>query len=154
MIIQKKGSGQTIPYGFGQIAREQDIALLALDEDGALMAGEETEVSAPAETMLFLGENENMVIVDLAKRQQDSAVCIDVYVDGNGNFTEEKSDYYAANIIIPPKQYRYIDSGEVDQNERPIMQKEALPLDREAVTLVLWPLPEFAKEEEREKATV
>ena len=43
--------------------------------------------------------------LDLARRQRDSVVTLDIMVDSEGNLTTGKGLYYAAQVEIPPTEY-------------------------------------------------
>lgn len=91
--------------------------------------------------LIFVGDGENLVMIDAAERQSDQEEVVDIYQDNMGTLVEvEKSLWYAATIIIPPRQYHIVDTGQVDDQEQPVLEKEPLPLDMDAVTVVLWPL--------------
>ena len=66
---------------------------------------------------------------DLAAMQQDSER-IENIRDGRGRFL--------ANMIIPPKVYEEVDTGEADEDGRPIYEIQAQPLNVARVRLVLW----------------
>lgn len=91
--------------------------------------------------LIFVGAGKNTVIINVQERQSDKEEVIDIYQDNMGTLVEgEKSLWYAATIIIPPRQYHMVDTGQVDDQEQPVFEKEQLPLDMDAVTVVLWPL--------------
>ncbi|HOP33217.1 MAG TPA: hypothetical protein PKU94_07575 [Candidatus Hydrothermia bacterium] len=71
---------------------------------------------------------------DLAALQQDTEVILDVI----------KNNQYIANIIIPPRKYRYVERQETDISGEPITVQvpEPEPLDINAVILNLWAIPE------------
>lgn len=43
--------------------------------------------------------------LDLARRQRDSTVMLDIMVDSEGNLTTGRGLYYAAQVEIPPTEY-------------------------------------------------
>jgi len=43
--------------------------------------------------------------LDLARRQRDSAITLDIMVDSEGNLTTGRGLYYAAQVEIPPMEY-------------------------------------------------
>ena len=91
--------------------------------------------------LIFVGSGENLVMIDATQRQSDQEEVIDIYQDDMGTLVEgEKNLWYAATIVIPPLQYQIVDTGQVNDQEQPILAKEQLPLDLDAVTVVLWPL--------------
>lgn len=65
---------------------------------------------------------------DLAGGQQDSEVIINV-MDGQR---------FLANIILPPKTYQEIETGETDADGLPVIQLQEQSLDLGKVRLVLW----------------
>ena len=66
---------------------------------------------------------------DLATMQQNSERIENVR-DHRGRFL--------ANIIIPPKVYEEVDTGETDKEGNAIYELQAQPLNMEQVRLVLW----------------
>lgn len=144
MIVKRMGTGETIPYALEQAP---GVRLLALEDEA------DTDTRSNEE-ILFLGEGENTLMIPLAKRQADSETVVDVFCDMQGSYSEERSDLYVANIIIPPRQYRYIETGEIDDKGNPVIKKEALPLDVEAVTLILWPVPAVVVESREKQAEI
>lgn len=87
------------------------------------------------EASIFIGAGENLVVIDVAQRQSDQEEVIDIYQDEMGNLVEDKSLWYVATIVIPPRRYNMVETGQEGE-----FAKEALPLDMDAVTVVLWPL--------------
>lgn len=79
------------------------------------------------------------VSVDLAARQQDTETVIDI-CQNDGHLVEGMGRWYVATIIIPPKRYHLVDTGQVDENGAPVLVPEALPIDTDAVVLNLWAL--------------
>lgn len=79
------------------------------------------------------------LVIDLSVWQEDSQVVIDItrdgdtLVDGLGG-----RDGYVAVIVLPPKQYEWVDTGTVDNLGSPVTNKVALPIDTEKVSLSLW----------------
>ena len=43
--------------------------------------------------------------LDLARRQRDSTVTLDIMVDSEGSLTTGRGLYYAAQVEIPPREY-------------------------------------------------
>ncbi len=43
--------------------------------------------------------------LDLARRQRDSAITLDIMVDSEGSLTTGRGIYYAAQVEIPPMEY-------------------------------------------------
>jgi len=66
---------------------------------------------------------------DLASMQQDSERIENI---------KDKSGRFLANIILPPKTYKEVDTGETDGDGNPVYELQAQPLDMARVRLVLW----------------
>lgn len=88
--------------------------------------------------------------IDLETRQADSQEIIDItkrdehIVEGiNG-----QDGSYVASVILPPKEYEEVDTGEEDEHGNPVYEKTALPLDTNRVVLKLWQLTPDQTEEE------
>lgn len=85
---------------------------------------------------------DEMISVNLARYQKDTENVIDVSLDADMNLTTGLGRWYVANIIIPPRQYDMVDTGEVTEEEAPIFERVAKPLSMDNVQLILWTLPE------------
>lgn len=96
-------------------------------------------------TVLTLGDG--AVSIDLAERQSDTEVVIDVCLN-NGLLIEGIGLWYVATIVIPPRRYHLVDTGKTDENGAAIMAPEAVPLDLDAVVLNLWALPKTSETNE------
>ncbi len=105
-------------------------------------AGEKISYEA-SETVISLNAGE--IEIDLAARQKDITVFLDIFWNENGALQEESGDAYAANIIIPPWVEREVDTGETDDEGRAIYTKERDPFDMDNVTLQLWAIPDKYK---------
>lgn len=82
------------------------------------------------------------VAIDLAARQQDVQTVVDVSIGSDLNSAAEGvGAWYVATIVVPPREYELVDSGQTDENGNPIMIPQALPLDMSKVELRLWALP-------------
>lgn len=81
------------------------------------------------------------ISVNLVKYQKDTENIIDVCIDNDMQLTTGLGKWYAANIIIPPRKYDMVDTGEKDENENPKYERVAEPLNMDEVTLILWSLP-------------
>lgn len=46
-----------------------------------------------------------------------------------------------AEINVPPREFEYVDTGEIDDLEMPIMQQMPIPLDLSEVDIRVWALP-------------
>lgn len=66
---------------------------------------------------------------DLAAMQQDS--------ERIENIRDERGRFLA-NIIIPPRSYEEVDTGETDEDGMAIYELQAQPLNVARVRLVLW----------------
>ena len=80
--------------------------------------------------------------INLAKRQEDWPVHIDILTDGDGVLVTgaESGNYYVAQIDIPAREYKKPEATE-ETTDAP--QPEPLPLDMEKVTLTLWALVNY-----------
>ena len=83
------------------------------------------------------------LMLDLAKRQTDEVVLIDICFDSSGAIimgtTDAKS--YVAQIIIPPAEYEEIQTAKKTEASNDMnngTQRKKLPLDMEQVELILW----------------
>lgn len=47
------------------------------------------------------------------------------------------------NVIIPPNEYRLIDSGETDEHGEPALTKELQPINMDKLRVVVWPQKEL-----------
>ena len=79
---------------------------------------------------------------DLDNLRKDSEVDINIY-DDDKNFI--------ANIIIPPNEYDYKDTGKKDENGNPVYEKILKPLNIDKVRLIVWHKVEKPKNENLEK---
>ena len=52
-----------------------------------------------------LSSADGALTVDLARRQRDSVVTLDIMVDNEGSLTTGKGRFYAAQVEIPPIEY-------------------------------------------------
>lgn len=96
------------------------------------------------------------LILDLARRQRDSTVTLDIMVDSEGNLTTGRGLYYAAQVEIPPTEYderiipaqesvEYEDAGEIEESgtvgmggNRETVEHTPRPLNMDDVTLYLF----------------
>lgn len=91
--------------------------------------------------------------LDLARRQRDSRVTLDIMVDSEGNLTTGRGLYYAAQVEIPPTEYdeKIIPAPEPAEQEdaedgasggmgqnRETVERTPRPLDMDSVTLHLF----------------
>lgn len=96
-------------------------------------------------TKLTIGD----VTIDLQERQETSERVIDICLDNQlKTMREGLGAWYVANVIIPPKQYELVASGEKDSDGNDIMVEQEKTLDMSKVELRLWGLPaEFGQDE-------
>lgn len=98
--------------------------------------------------------------INLAKRQEDCDVHIDVCSDQNGALVigAASGNYYVAQIDIPKREYeeivsedeptgavQYEDEGENQIQKQPKIVREPKPLDMDSVTLSLWALENYTE---------
>lgn len=83
--------------------------------------------------------------INLAKRQEDWAVHIDVCSDKDGALVigAASGSYYVAQIDIPEREYTEPETSGEDEGEE-AAQPEAIALDMDKVTLTLWALENYA----------
>ena len=72
--------------------------------------------------------------LDLARYQQDDPVTRDIMVDSEGYLTNGRGRYYVAQVEIPAKEYEETEP----ENEDDEVERTALPLDTDKVTLYLF----------------
>ena len=72
--------------------------------------------------------------LDLARYQQDDPVMRDIMVDSEGYLTNGRGRYYVAQVEIPAKEYEEAEP----ENEGDEVERTALPLDTDKVTLYLF----------------
>lgn len=92
-------------------------------------------------TMLTVTVGSQSVEIDLTAAQSDSQQVVDVSLGEDRQLQLGVAKWYVANAIIPPEKMHLVDSGQVDENGDPVLIPEALPLDADEVSLVLWALP-------------
>lgn len=94
------------------------------------------------------------ITINLAKRQEDWPVHIDILTDGDGVLVTgaESGSYYVAQIDIPAREYKEpeateeavtVEEGGEQAGTTDAPQPEPLPLDMEKVTLTLWALVNY-----------
>ena len=92
--------------------------------------------------------------LDLARRQRDSTVMLDIMVDSEGSLTTGRGLYYAAQVEIPPTEYdeKIIPAPEPAEQEdgedenttggtggnRETVERTPRPLNTDNVTLYLF----------------
>lgn len=101
----------------------------------------ELDFNANSEPELTISVGDQSVTVNLAGKEQDVESLVDISLGGDGTLIEGIGRWYVATIIIPPRSYHMVDSGQVDENEEPIMIPEADTVNPDNVKLCLWELP-------------
>jgi len=72
------------------------------------------------------------VVINLSARQGDVQTVVDVCLGSDlATAAEGVGSWYVATVVIPPREYELMESGE----------PQALPLDMGKVELRLWTLP-------------
>lgn len=92
-------------------------------------------------TKITFGEDELMV--NLKARERDEEVLIDICKDTLNGLTvgvNTEARAYVAQVTIPAREYEIVDTGEKDENENPVMQKNPIEFDTKKCTLTLWAL--------------
>ena len=110
IIVAEKNEGEKIPY----------------------------EVSG---TKIIFGDDELMV--NCKSRERDYAVTLDVCKDTADGLTvgvNTEAREYVAQVTIPARQYEEVDTGEEDEDGKPIKERVPLPFDMKKCTLTLWAL--------------
>lgn len=79
--------------------------------------------------------------LNIAKYQKDEENTIDICLDNDMQLKMGLGMYYVANIVIPPRTYKTVDTNTKNDKENEIYQKTANLLNIDDVTLVLWTLP-------------
>jgi hypothetical protein len=85
---------------------------------------------------LILGDEE--MTLNLSKYERDDPVHIDIGLNARGFLTFGVSDRYAVQIDIPGREYNLVDSGEVDEQGAPRVEKVAKPFNMADVAITLW----------------
>ncbi len=102
----------------------------------------ELATNANGEPKLTISVNDQSVTVNLAEKEQDVEVLVDISLGEGGTLIEGIGKWYVATIIIPPRTYHMVDTGQVNENGEPIMVPEADPVNPDNIKLCLWGLPE------------
>ena len=87
-------------------------------------------------TKIIFGDDELMV--NCKSRERDYEVTLDVCKETVGVNTEARE--YVAQVTIPARQYEEVDTGEEDEDGKPIKERVPLPFDMKKCTLTLWAL--------------
>lgn len=92
-------------------------------------------------TKIIFGEDELMV--NIKSRERDEEVTLDICKDTQDGLTvgvNTEAREYVAQVTIPARGYEIVDTGEQDEDGKPIMERKALPFDMKKCTLTLWAL--------------
>ena len=101
----------------------------------------ELNFNANGEPELTVSVGDQSVTVNLAEKEQDVESLVDISLGGDRTLIDGIGRWYVATIIIPPRSYHMVDSGQVNENKEPIMIPEADPVNTDNVKLCLWELP-------------
>lgn len=83
------------------------------------------------------------VTIDLQQRQRSVQNVIDICLDNQlQTMREGLGAWYVATIVIPPRKWQLVPTGELDDEGDEIMAEEELPLNMSSVELRLWGLPQ------------
>lgn len=82
------------------------------------------------------------LMLNLAKYEQDDDVHIDICADKNGNLSTATAFRYVAQIEIPARQYREVETENPENEDslKTIVKKEAISFSLDNVTLKLYSL--------------
>lgn len=82
------------------------------------------------------------VSMDLAARQRDVRTVIDISLCNDlTTAAEGAGPWCIATVVIPPREYELVETGEIDEDGNPVMQQAVRPLDLSKVEMRLWALP-------------
>lgn len=101
--------------------------------------GRYIEFSAEGSKLSF---DSGILTVDLEKEQKGGETVVDISLDKNGKAVIGVSDWYAAQIRIPPRKFEVRENGITDAMGFRQIEKRRLPLSTEEVTLILWGMEE------------
>ena len=82
------------------------------------------------------------LIIDLEKEQRGGETVVDISLDRDGAAVVGVSDWYTAQIRIPPRKFEVRENGITDAMGFRQIEKGRLPLNTEEVTLTLWAMEE------------
>lgn len=90
----------------------------------------------------YLNLNDDMIL-NLAKREQDDPVHIDVCSDGNGQLMNavKENCAYVATIDIPAREYT--ETTTEGEDGETTTTREPVPFDIDKITLTLWALVDY-----------
>lgn len=94
-----------------------------------------------SDTKIIFGDDELMV--NCKSRERDYEVTLDICRDTADGLTvgvNTEAREYVAQITIPARQYEEVDTGEKDEDEKPIIERKPLPFNMKKCTLTLWAL--------------
>lgn len=87
----------------------------------------------------------NQLMYNLANYETDEKNIIDICMDNTGSIANTLNERYAAQIVIPARQYKEIAQENDEEIENELGEeatenivKEPIPFDIDNVTLVLW----------------
>lgn len=89
--------------------------------------------------MIIFGDDELMV--NAKKKERDYDVTIDICRDWMGGLVAAAHDSaiaYIAQILIPARQYEYVESEEKDEKGDVVTKQVAVPFSMDNVALKLW----------------
>lgn len=92
-------------------------------------------------TKIVFGDDELMV--NCKSRERDYEVTLDVCKDTADGLTvgvNTEAREYVAQVTIPAREYKFVDTGEKDENDNLITERVPLPFDMKKCTLTLWAL--------------
>lgn len=92
-------------------------------------------------SILTISVGDQSINIDLTAVQSDTQQVIDISLDGELKLQDRVEKWYVANVVIPPQKTHFIDSGQTDENDNPVLLPETLPIDLDEVSLILWALP-------------
>ncbi len=88
-----------------------------------------------------LSFNDGELMINLAKREKDFPLQVDICEDEYGDLCMGLARKYVAQLDIPARRYEYETTGQ-DEKGEPIIEKVAMPFDPSLVTITLWNLEE------------
>lgn len=92
-------------------------------------------------TKIIFGDDELMV--NLKSRERDEEVTLDICMDTQDGLTvgvNTEAREYVAQVTIPAREYEIVDTGKVDEDNKPIMERIPVAFDMTKCTLTLWAL--------------
>lgn len=84
-------------------------------------------------TLVRVGNRE----FETADLQAQSAVIVDIRKSG-GQIVEGGEGFQVAAIEIPPIRTEEVDTGEVDEDGNPVIERRQIPLGPDLVAVTLW----------------